>query len=100
MDTNKDFSLKTYKDFLLIQLMEECGEVVQRVAKIFRFGMDEIQPHHSETNKERLSNELHDLGSTIRMLNEEGLLEPFDENKIEAKKRKVLAHMEYSRERG
>jgi NTP pyrophosphatase (non-canonical NTP hydrolase) len=54
-------------------LSEECGEVVQRVAKILRFGYDSTHPVKSpHGNKEQLENELGDLANIIDMMLEAG----------------------------
>jgi NTP pyrophosphatase (non-canonical NTP hydrolase) len=50
----------------LALLAEECGEVVQVVGKIMRFGFDGTHNQHS--NRERLEVELGDLQVAIDML--------------------------------
>lgn len=54
----------------LIILAEECGEVVQAVAKIFRFGADEKNPAEPEglTNREKLELEVADVASAVKAL--------------------------------
>lgn len=49
------------EQYLLACLAEECGEVIQRIGKALRFGMDEIQPEQTLTNRERLQEELNDV---------------------------------------
>ena len=46
---------------------EECGEVVQMIGKIGRFGLDGKHPEHrwSPTNREMLLSELDDLEVAI-----------------------------------
>ena len=55
----------TNRDYLLTKLMEECGEIIQRAAKIQRFGLEEIQDGHSENNQQRLQAELTDLAGGV-----------------------------------
>ena len=45
---------------VLVVLMEECGEVIQRIGKILRFGPDATHPRKPElgTNQEALCEEI------------------------------------------
>jgi len=43
------------------KLAEECGEVIQAISKIHRFGINNKRPGQSETNKTRLKAENNDL---------------------------------------
>lgn len=54
----------------LIVLSEECGEVVQAVAKIIRFGADDKNPSDPEglTNREKLELEVGDVASAVKRL--------------------------------
>jgi hypothetical protein len=63
-------------DYLLVKLQEECAEVIQRVCKIQRFGIDEIQPEQpiSRDNGSRLKDELRDLIAVLDMLEDEGFV--------------------------
>lgn len=45
----------TEEDILLLQLAEECAEVIQRVSKSLRFGLQEVQIGQSLTNSKRLT---------------------------------------------
>lgn len=58
---------------LLTILIEEAAEVQQRATKMLRFGVNEIQPGQSLTNKERLSIECGDLICLLRRVQEAGL---------------------------
>jgi NTP pyrophosphatase (non-canonical NTP hydrolase) len=57
---------------ILIILQEECGEVVQDIAKCFRFGPDQMVHNGNETNLQRLESELGDLQAMIGLLIREG----------------------------
>lgn len=50
----------------LALLAEECGEVVQAVSKILRFGLDST--HNQRSNRTRLETELGDLQVAIDLL--------------------------------
>lgn len=52
---------------------EECAEVIQSVAKIFRFGLDDS--HEGKSNKQRLESELGDLQCMIDLLKEHGVVD-------------------------
>jgi NTP pyrophosphatase (non-canonical NTP hydrolase) len=51
----------TEREYLLTCLMEECGELIQRVSKALRFGENEIQPGQEETNLARMEDEYSDV---------------------------------------
>ena len=53
---------------VLIILQEECGEVVQEICKIMRFGPDQCKPNSDETNIQYLQKELGDLSAMIELL--------------------------------
>lgn len=55
------------KEILLI-LQEECGEVIQEICKIMRFGPDQCKPSSDETNIMALEKELGDLQTMIDLL--------------------------------
>ena len=57
--------------YLLICLIEECAEIIQRVCKAIRFGMDEIQPGQDLNNLERISQEVDDFQGITTMLDTE-----------------------------
>lgn len=58
--------------FLLLKLMEECAEVIQRAAKQIQFGKDEVQKDREESNQQRLKGELLDLVSVAILLINDG----------------------------
>jgi len=56
-------------------LIEECAEVQQRVCKILRFGLTEIEPGQDKNNTERLSLEVGDLMEVIIQCKNMGLVD-------------------------
>lgn len=88
-------------EYLLTCLSEECAEVQQAVAKAQRFGLDDGHPDLQTTNAEDIMTELTDVIAVMTMLMEAGAIKDYNMDiAIEAKKARVLAKMEYSRERG
>ena len=51
-------------------LQEECAEVIQAVSKISRFGLDNLKPGKSNTNREHLEEELGDMMAMVEILQE------------------------------
>jgi NTP pyrophosphatase (non-canonical NTP hydrolase) len=56
-------------------LMEECGEVVQIIGKIFRHGMDSEHPDSHKVNRDELAKECADVLCAITILKREGIIE-------------------------
>lgn len=54
---------------LLVVLQEECGEVIQEVSKIFRFGKN-------QESMNNLQKELGDVFAVFKLLIEEGYIDP------------------------
>ncbi len=77
-------------DELLKCLIEECSEVIQRVTKAQRFGLDEIQPGQRLTNEERILEEVIDIQVVIEFLRECGRLEIDRQSEFEMVVRKRL----------
>jgi NTP pyrophosphatase (non-canonical NTP hydrolase) len=71
----------------LVILQEECAEVVQATAKIFRFGMDQIMGNQEQTNIKLLEGEIGDVLAMIDLLQSQGLVSKEGLNK--AKKAKI-----------
>lgn len=90
------------QEMLLTQLSEECSEVIQRVTKIQRFGLHEVEPEQSLTNVERLINELNDLWAVIQMLEDDKIIQDhwYSEKKEKTKKEKVEKYLGYSQQCG
>lgn len=85
----------TKDQHLLNILAEECNEVGQRAIKAVRFGLDEIQPGQTLTNRERIELELGDLMGLADML---GLTPNEDSRKV--KPHRVERYMKLSLEFG
>jgi NTP pyrophosphatase (non-canonical NTP hydrolase) len=87
------------EEHLLACLAEECGEVVQAVAKILRFGLLDQKPGTSTTNACRLYDELCDIETICKMLKEAHVIGGMP-NPTTAKEEKVLKYIEYARSQG
>jgi NTP pyrophosphatase (non-canonical NTP hydrolase) len=72
----------------LIIMQEECGEVVQSIAKIFRFGMNDV--YQEISNKERLEKEVGDLLCMVDILIERGVISDSVVNEARHSKREKL----------
>lgn len=60
----------TKEQYLLNCLAEECAEVIQRVTKSLRFGLDEVQEGQTLTNAESLVYEYNDVLAVMEELKE------------------------------
>jgi hypothetical protein len=63
-----------YQGEILDILMEECAEVIQRVTKMKRFGIDEVQTGMSYDNAYRLGLEVGDLFHMVDLAIAAGLI--------------------------
>jgi NTP pyrophosphatase (non-canonical NTP hydrolase) len=63
-------------------LQEECAEVIQVIAKGFRFGFDE--PYDMKTNRQKLTQEVGDVLCMVDILVKRGFI---DQSEIETAKR-------------
>lgn len=62
--------------YLLTQLAEEAGEVVQEACKCIRFGLEDGTYEGKKYNAlDRLQNELIDMAALVQLLQGEGLLQ-------------------------
>ena len=85
-------------EYLLIVLAEECGEVIENVAKALRFSLEDHHPNDFETNESKLKREIVDVIAVAEMLVENKVIEDYNSREmIENKKKKVKKYMEYSR---
>lgn len=87
--------------YLLVCLIEECAEIIQRACKAIRFGFDEVQPGQPRNNLERISEEVDDFLGVAQMLElENHRVLYFNDAAIERKIEKVNSFMPLSVERG
>ena len=63
---------------LLEILAEECAEVIQRVTKALRFGIEEVQPGQPDSNSRRIGLELGDVMETVDKLRSARVLDGRD----------------------
>ena|ERR1043165_3251980 len=93
----------TENECLLISLIEEQAEVIQRLCKALRFGLYEVQPGQELTNRERIHREMADVVGVTDLLRWRGvLMTGYDCEGFlaKAKREKVMQFMEYSQELG
>lgn len=90
-----------FHEYLLVSVAEECAEVAQRATKALRFGLDEVQPGQTLTNKARLMDELEDLFIILELLQKNGYLPAELSSRNEEKKlAKVFKYMDFAEECG
>jgi hypothetical protein len=88
-------------EHLLTCLAEEAGEIVQACTKALRFGIYDGYPGTGRTNAADIDLECIHLWTVRKMLVERGLFPaPSCQSAGEKKEQKVLAYMEYAKERG
>lgn len=93
--------MKTLDEYLLSCLAEEAAEIIQATMKAERFGLDDIHPKRgNNTNRECISIEIDDLIAVADLLRERGVIRPPSPENVAAKKMKVSAWAEYSRDVG
>jgi hypothetical protein len=86
--------------YFLSCLGEEGVEVAHRVSKALRFGLDEAQPGQNLNNRQRIVEETIDFLGALELLVERGILAadlPDAENRIAAKKAKILKYLGYAK---
>ncbi len=93
------------KNYILIQLMEECAEVQHACAKALRFGLSDSPNILTPTNKEHLADELLDLLAIIQVVKTQKIAilpESKEETEqiINYKLDKIEKWMKYSVEKG
>lgn len=89
-----------HTQYLLLKLIEECGEVIVEAGKVMQFGYESGHPKYEGTNRERLHAELNDVAATIELLNGCGLRYEFDREAVETKKVKVQHYRKVAQECG
>lgn len=90
----------TENEMLLLQLSEECSEIIQRISKCFRFGHLEVQEGKRVNNIELVAQEIDDFQALVAMLRHNFMLRHLDMDAQRAKVAKVRKWMAYSREQG
>ena len=77
----------TREEYLLTCALEEAVEVAQRISKALRFGLLEVQPCQSLSNRMRIRQELINLIAVLEMVDPNIVVVNPDE--LDAKKVKV-----------
>ena len=90
----------TEEQYLLVSLAEEGAEVIHRVTKALRFGMDEVCPTQELTNAQRITGELNDFEALRGRLVVNGSIPPLSADAVSEKHVKVDRYMDYAREQG
>jgi len=88
-------------EYLMTVLSEECAEVAELCSKVNRFGIDNIAPDETLSNRKRLINELNDIYGVVALLMEEQILPEKCINGalVQTKKKKVDSYYkEYKKE--
>ena len=89
----------TKNEYLLICLVEECGEVVQAATKALRFGLEDINPCTGETNKSAIQKELNDIAAIVTMLRRDNIIDDNFTKSPTEKIKKVEKWMQYSKDK-
>jgi hypothetical protein len=87
----------TIEEHLLSIVAEECNEVAQRVSKVLRFGLDEIEPDQTLTNAERVMAEFDDLLGIVYMCQSRALLPGSEYKRVKAKQERVAKYLVHAR---
>lgn len=82
--------LTRQQEEILRILQEECGEVVQMVSKVCRFGIDQQHLKAGKTNRERLTEELGDLSCMIELAKTFDIVDSIDVSIAAEEKMKKL----------
>ena len=67
-------TMTNQQEEILRILQEECGEVVQMVSKVCRFGLDETHLKAGNSNRARLTEEIGDIACMIKLAIETGII--------------------------
>ncbi len=89
-------------EHLLTCLAEECTEVGKCVAKMLRFGPDDMEPGTTMSNRDRVVEEMRDLWAVLEILQDEGALPPvgMSSEDVDRKRAKIERFMEIARGNG
>ena len=74
----------------LVITQEECAEVIKEISKVLRFGLDNKHPDESETNRDKLTQEVGDLLCMIDLMIEKSIIDPAVVNNCKVLKREKL----------
>lgn len=92
------------KEHLLDIAQEECAEVAQRISKALRFSLEEVQQGQPLNNADRIMQEYYDLKAMIKLLQKEGHLPEWSEERssfqMQAKIFQVEKYLLYSKSVG
>ncbi len=101
-DTLSTFRLSGLQDeasrldrHLLSCIAEECAEIIQRITKAQRFGIEEVQPGHDLNNRARLNQEINDLIGVLDMF---GFVP--DDKQLKDKQLRVMEYIEHAKSVG
>ena len=68
-----DNELSEEQKEILIDLVEECAEVICECTKILRFGIDGMRPGTTSSNRSKLTKEVSDVLACIQVVDKAGL---------------------------
>lgn len=87
-------------EYLLQSLGEELCETAQETSKCNRFGLLDVKPGGTLSNKARLELELSHVQAVIEVLQEEGVTLELDYEEVARKKFEIRRWMSYSYMKG
>lgn len=90
----------TKDQYLLIQTMSECSEVIHAITKALQFGLDDNGALNGKTNLDNLIDEVNDLKGSLIALNLVGINLTTDPFKLTNKLIKIEKYYEYARSKG
>lgn len=85
----------TKKDYLLLQLIEECAEVQKSACNCLKYGENDVNKSTKQAFSTEIINKINDLRAIIGLLRVEK-----DPKKQQQKCAKVYFWLNYSREKG
>jgi NTP pyrophosphatase (non-canonical NTP hydrolase) len=91
----------TKEQWLLVKLIEECGEVTHECTKALTYGLDHTNPHNDRKNIDNLINGLNDVIGVLKILAEYHTIPSGpDDVKVCQKIAKINKSMDYAKELG
>jgi len=67
-------------DLIPIICQEECAEVIQAISKVFRFGLEQVNPYTGNTNRYELATEMGQLKCMLLLLEDKWKINQDDIN--------------------